>query len=97
MENNNFDPKKPEKPVALDSNEQLELYFNYLKDIDIITEQDVQILYYLMKDPRKLDLDKVKALFTLLEQSRGAEKFENMSLANECIGMIEVYRTELDL
>lgn len=90
-------------PTKVENDAQLEDFFHYLKDIaqeggmGSIKESDLDIFYHLFQIPQKFDVEKVKKLFALLEQLAGAEKFQDVKVAQDCLSMVEAYRTELDL
>ena len=90
-------------PTRVENDVQLDGYTEYLKDIGqgeglgSITDSDLDIFYHLLENPQRFDKEKLQNLFGLLSHLASAERFENRETAQECMNMIETYRTELDL
>ena len=88
-------------PTKVENNKELDDYLNYLKSIGqsmgSITSHDLEIFYYLMKFPQKFNKENLNRLFTFLNQAARAEYFYDTKDAEDCIAMIETYRTEMDM
>lgn len=67
------------------------------KDLGSITETDLESFYYLMKIPQRFSKDSLNKIFGLLNQLASAERFEDSTIARECVNMIEMYRMEMDM
>lgn len=87
--------------TIVENEEQINDYYAYLKNIGgemgQITGEDLKPFYYLMNIPQRFKKESLNSLFSLLEQPASSERFYSADIARECIGMIETYRTEMDI
>lgn len=88
-------------PTIVENDAQLQDYYAYIKsvgtDIGSLTEEDIKPFYFLMKIPQRFSKDALNKLFGLLNQMAGAERFADVATAKECVSMIDMYRTEMDM
>lgn len=88
-------------PTIVENEEQINDYFDYLKSIGgelgAITKEDLEPFYFLMKIPQRFKKESLNRLFELLQQLASAERFSSTEDAKDCMHMIEMYRTEMDM